>query len=211
MPSSIDETKQILGKAEDILKTAEIGLEMLKSGNPNIMLPGLNNLVVFGRAITNVLQQLRSSENEFDLWYTKYREEMKDDPLLKFFYKLRSEILKEGKVPVSTSAYIESFYPDIDLRRIPKPPNAKAFFIGDRYGGSGWEVELPDGTIQKYYVQLPKDIGVISLLFKNPPNKHLGKNIKNKSPENLSELYIEYLRKMVKDAKKHFSPNKVNY
>jgi len=207
MPSSIDETKQILGKAEDILKTAEIGLEMLKSGNPNIMLPGLNNLVVFGRAITNVLQQLRSSENEFDLWYTKYREEMKDDPLLKFFYKLRSEILKEGKVPVSTSAYIESFYPDIDLRRIPKPPNAKAFFIGDRYGGSGWEVELPDGTIQKYYVQLPKDIGVTSLLFKNPPNKHLRKNIKNKSPENLSELYIEYLRKMVEDAKKHFSPN----
>ena len=53
-------------------------------------------MVVFGRSVTNVLQTLRSVDREgFDRWYLPYRKQMEDDALLRYFYRLRSIILKE--------------------------------------------------------------------------------------------------------------------
>jgi len=204
MSDSKEKTKEILKRVEDTLRSAEIGLDMLKSGNPKFVSPGLRNVVVFGRSVTNVLQTLRRTEKEYDEWYSKYREEMKKDPLMKYFYDLRSEILKEGKLPTSTSAYIKFFSPDY-LSLFPKPPNAKSFFIGDRFGGSGWEVELPDGTVEKYYIQLPTNLVDVTLHFEKSPNTHLGKNIENEPIDVLANLYVKYLRNMVLDAKKRFT------
>jgi hypothetical protein len=56
------------------------------------------HITVYGRATTNVLQKLRSvNRAEFDAWYAPVRAWMKDDPLMKYFYELRSRILKEGE------------------------------------------------------------------------------------------------------------------
>ena len=114
MPASHRTTTDIIRSAEETLKTAEQGLEDLIKGPPERKLSGLRNLIVFGRAVTNILQNLRSIESDFDAWYERYR------------------------IPE-------------DLTRFgPPPPNAKGFFIGDNLGGSGWEVKLPDGSIEKY-------------------------------------------------------------
>lgn len=197
-------TANILRRVEQTLRTAGYGLDDLVKGPPERRLAGLRNLVVFGRAVTNVLQNLRSTEPGFDQWYSKYQEEMKIDPLMKYFYQLRSRILKEGLIGVSTCTYIRRLRPE-DLHRLaPPPPNAKAFFIGDRLGGSGWEVHLPDGSIEKYYVELPSDIGSVSLHFPEPPNSHLGEEIGDSSIKTLSTMYIDYLRRMVQSAKKQF-------
>ncbi len=92
----------------------------------------------------------------------------------------------------------------MDKLRKTAPPNAKKFFIGDKYGGCGWEIQLPDGNLEKYYVELPSNIGYVTLHFPKAPKYHLGKEVEDDSIQNLAKLYIEYLRKMVLDAKQKF-------
>ena len=163
-------TSKILNDVQETLKTAELGFAMLTKGAPNLKLCGLRDLVIFGRVVTFVLQNLRSTESKFDEWYFKYREEMKSDPLLVYFRDLRNELEKEGSLNLSVKTQIKHFNLQQDLVRFgPPPPNAKSFFIGDNLGGIGWEVQLPDGSIEKYYVNLPSDIGSVSLHFPKSP------------------------------------------
>src|ERR1041385_4199177 len=56
----------------------------------------ISRVAVEGRSITNILQNLRSVVSHFDDWYTSKVVEMANDPLLKFFYQLRTETLKRG-------------------------------------------------------------------------------------------------------------------
>jgi len=204
--SNPKKTHDILRSLQDTMNTAEYGYKMLINGKPPERLVGLRNLVVFGRAVTNILQNLRDMEPDFDGWYEKYRAEMQSDPLMNYFYELRSEILKEGQLRVGVRAYIKKMCLPTDFQRFgPRPPNAKGFFIGDNLGGTGWEVQLPDGSIEKYYVDMPSDIGSVTLKFPNPPKSHRGKEIANDSVQSLSRHYLDYLQQIVKDAKTRFA------
>jgi hypothetical protein len=84
----------VLQSARDILRTAELGLRDLQSGPADRRLAGLRNAVVFGRAVTNVLENLRSRCAKFGSWYKVQSEALATDVDMKFLYKLRSEILK---------------------------------------------------------------------------------------------------------------------
>ena len=77
--------KEVFDNVKATLRTAEFGLEDLKRNQADRKLAGLSNLVVFGRGVTNVLQQLRSIELGFDDWYSNFVEEMNEDPLMRFF------------------------------------------------------------------------------------------------------------------------------
>lgn len=198
-------TAEILKTTEETLNTAQYGLDDLIMGPPQRKLSGLRNLVVFGRAVTNVLQNLRGTEPDFDEWYGKYREEMEPDPLMRYFYTLRTKILKEGLLETMARAYIGRLSLTEDMSRFgPPPPNAKAFFIGDSAGGSGWEIELPDGSTEKYYVELPAKVGSVSLHFPQPPKYHLGREISETDIEALSRMYIDYLHELVLAAREKF-------
>ena len=198
-------TIDILLALQETLDTAEFGYETFIKGSPPQKMVGLRNLVVFSRAVTNVLQNLKSVEPEFDEWYKKYQEEMQDDALMKYFYKLRSEILKEGKLEVGVGVHIKHMSLPQDMQRFGRPPpNAKSFFIGDRAGGTGWVVQLADGSTENYYVDLPSDIGSVTFLFPDPPESYMGRPLANKSVERLSWLYLNYLKQLVKLAKEKF-------
>lgn len=198
-------TAETLKRTEETLSTARQGLQDLVTGPPERKLSGLRNLVVFGRAVTNVLQNLRRTEHDFDEWYAKYRDEMESDPLMGYFYTLRTRILKEGLLETSTQTYIRQLSWPEDMSRLgAPPPNAKAFFIGDSAGGSGWEIELSNGSTEKYYVQLPAEIGSVSLHFPQAPEYHLGREIRETGIEALSRMYIDYLQELVKAAKEKF-------
>jgi len=130
-------TKIILKEAEDTLFTARLGLDLVKGKDPKPRIAGLRNLVVFGRAVTNVLQNLRSTVGgAFDDWYQPKVEEMKKDHVLKYFYKLRSQILKQGTVNTTGSMSL-SGNPMALMKMYQAPPGAKGFFIGDTLGGCG--------------------------------------------------------------------------
>lgn len=196
-------TSSTLEGTQNTLFTAKLGLRALDSADPNERMAGLRNLVVFGRSVTFVLQNLRSTEPDFDGWYEKYESEMKADSLMKFFNKLRSTILKEGELRTHMSLTFSS-NPHELIKRSQPPPGAKAFFISDQIGGSGWEVELPDGSVAKYYVAIPSDLPNFDLSIQvhlsEAPEQYHGMPV-----EELCEKYILYLDGMVQEAKRHFT------
>ena len=189
----------------ETLATATLGLRDVVDGGPEKRLGGLRNLIVFGRAVTNVLQNLRSSEPSFDDWYQPFVEEMRGDPLLRYFYLLRTEILKEGKLKTGNMLHIKSFEFPKDMQRLgPPPPGAGAFFMGDQAGGSGWEIKLPNGDTEKFYVDMPRDIATSEVHLPDAPLIHKGVTISHPKIETLSQFYFNYLNALVEAARVQF-------
>jgi hypothetical protein len=197
---------EILERARQTLAVAEKGVQDLRGKDPSRWLPGLLNVAVFGRAVTNILQNLRSVDQKFDPWYAPKVLEMRADKLLRFFYELRTEVLKTARrVPTAHRTHIKHLELPKDLARMgPKPPGTTGFFIGDSAGGSGWLVRLPNGTQVPYYVDLPDDIGVVDMTIRGAPLLHLGQPVLDDSAASLSSLYVNYLRNLLDDADKVF-------
>jgi hypothetical protein len=197
-----EDVSAILDQAAQTLGTAQLGLKDIASDDPERRAAGIRNVLVFGRAVTNVLQRLRSHVDGFDEWYAPWQTEMAGDPLLRYLYKLRSDVLKRGVLPTSTGLHIKHFHTG---QIPPPPPGAKSFFMGDQLGGSGWEVELPDGTIEKRYIAVPPEIAESWLTFPDAPDDHLGQPVNDKSPGHICSLYIDYLKRLLADARSSFA------
>ena len=78
------------------------------------------------------------------------------------------------------------------------PSGAKAFFVGDQLGGTGWEIELPDKTIEKYYVDFPAEFGEVSQYFIHFRDEKEPR-LKEFSVEALSQKFINQLRLVVSE------------
>ena len=195
-------TAEILQRARDTLHTAELGLLALQSTDPRTRVAGVRNVVVFGRAVTNVLQNLRSTESGFEDWYKPEVEAMEAEPLMKYLYKLRTEILKEGSIPLAHSTRLSGNLSDL-MRQFETPPGARAFFIGDPIGGSGWEVETDTGQVEKFYVVIPRDLPgfklEISAYFPEAPSE-----ISRTPIEVVCKTYLERLTTVVHGAQTRF-------
>jgi hypothetical protein len=205
----MDEKKKeiaaILRRAEEALQTARHGYSDLTGANRDRRFTGLRNLITFGRSVTWVLQNLRSViRAEFDQWYEAKQKQMESDPLMRYFVKARNELEKLGKLSVSTVVNIHSFAPSLDLKKFgPPPPGAVGFFVGDQCGGTGWEVAMPDGTKEKYYVELPAEIGEVKQYFANFPETR-EPELDGKSVEELSDIYLARLEAILIEAREHF-------
>ena len=106
MPSSgkPKTTQEILKRTWDMLETARLGASVATDNpDPRHRISGVRNVIVFGRAVTNVLQNLRATELTFDAWYAPVVQRMETDPLMRFLYELRTRILKQGEMPTSSS------------------------------------------------------------------------------------------------------------
>ena len=130
---------------------------MRNSNDTASRMTGVRNVVVWGRSVAHVLEHLRGTEPDFDSWYQRYQE----DPVMQYLVELRNRMLKEGELPTRVEVHITEFDSRAFLRNSPPPPGAKGRFIGDEFGGNGWVVELPDGEIEKFYVQLPRVPGLM--------------------------------------------------
>lgn len=196
----MSEVEATLRNAEDMLATARCGFEDLAAEDKSRRMIGLRNIIVFGRTVTFVLQNLRSKmiEKEFDAWYTPKQEEMRKDVVMKHFVTLRNELEKQGKLSVSTSVQVTNFSSS-DIDKYKKPPGTVGFFIGDQFGGSGFQVQLADGSKEKYYVNLPEDKVKVTQHFSNFPAQ-----IEHMTIEEASEYYIEKLSKLVIEAREYF-------
>lgn len=185
----------VLEKARQLLATAEIGYSMAAGTNPVLRPMGIHNVAVFGRSVSIAIQNLRSvvAREEFDEWYAPRQKLMADDPVCRFFRDLRNEILKEGPPPLGTALHISYF----DTAMLPPaPPGAGDFFMGDQFGGCGWEVDQPDGTTAKFYVQLPPQVATVTQHLPNSPD--------GRSITDLCCNYVDTLRSLVDEAEAHF-------
>jgi len=207
MESKTQAIRDVLRGTEERLRYAELGLDDLKKGPQERRMPGFWNLVVWGRATTIALQGLKRKAPGFVKWYAKYEEEMGSDELMTFFNRMRNVLLKKAKRPElkPTGLHINELRLPEDLAFFgPPPPFATEQFIGDKTGGSGWIIGLPDGSTEKFYVKLPERIASVIWAFSKPPKSHLGRRLEESSPEALGELYFAYLQRLVESAKNQF-------
>jgi hypothetical protein len=199
----MNEKSEILMRARELYNTASRGLEDARA-DPSRRVTGLHNAVVFGRAVTNVLENLRSKDSRFDGWYGPVSAGLSADPLMKYFYKLRSQILKQGNTGTGMYAHIQSFSPSTDMMKFgAPPPNARSFFIGDSNGGTGWEVEVTGGATEKFYAALPPEIGIAGLYFRDAPGAD------NTSPPELDAItlttrYLSRMKEVLESAEAFF-------
>src|SRR4029079_8468340 len=93
--------KQVISEAAALLQTARFGLEDMVGKRPERRAAGFRNAVVFGRNVTWALQNLKDAVPEFQAWYEARQEEMRADPLMKYFVEVRNGIEKQAQTPVS--------------------------------------------------------------------------------------------------------------
>jgi hypothetical protein len=190
--------------ASEAIKSAEERLADAKFGLADMQIPararsGFRNAVVFGRMVTFMLQNMRGHVPGFDPWYNEIVASLKADPMMKYFSDLRTEIEKTIKPHLGAAFSINKF-DTTQLQQIPKPRGAKSFFMGDSNGGSGWLVELPDGSEEKYYIDLPGDWDVkAQLTLPGAPD-----SFNQDNAIDLVREYPERLGEIVADAKIRF-------
>jgi hypothetical protein len=206
----VSRTSEILAQTKATLQIAWQGWQDLASGPPERRRAGLQNAIVWGRAVTNHLQNLRGVEPGFDAWYETYKVEMAGDPLMRFFYELRSKLLKEAAPPpLLGTAYLPDTNSGQLLKSLgPRPVGAISAFFGDLSGGSGWIVVSPGGEREKVYVNVSESVVKVGSIFANLPTDHLGKPVTDSSPSGSVRLYLDYLQRMVDDAHNTFLSGK---
>jgi hypothetical protein len=197
---------EVLANTRRALEDAQRGYNDLLAHDGQRRAAGFRNVCVFGRSVTIALQHMRGvDKGRFDAWYAPYAAEMDKDPLTRFFNTKRNEILKEALPGVAgVQGHIRNFSTRDDLMKDP-PPGARAFFMGDQLGGSGWEIEMADGAVEKFYVELPPEIGRVDFAVNDAPTDHLGQPILDPSATELARLYLHYLSALVEAAEAEFS------
>ncbi|HVC78234.1 MAG TPA: hypothetical protein VND96_17120 [Candidatus Micrarchaeaceae archaeon] len=202
------DTAAVLREAKVTHETAKLGLEdFLHGQTPGRRIAGLRNVVVWGRAVTNVLQNIKTFDRErFEAWYAPRQTAMREKTDFKYLVDLRSQVLKEGVLGgISSSLHIEEFNTS-QLRDLPPaPPGAGGFFIGDHLGGSGWIVKLADGTEERYYVELPTHWKMTMKTYFTDVTTQLGLPPPSIPIDQLLTEYVAYLGDLIKSAQKEFA------
>jgi hypothetical protein len=150
------------------------------------------NAVVFSRMATFALQNLSSMIPEFESWYKEKQAIMRADPLMKYFNELRRKIEHEAEAPgvkVAFSVFTPSMLG-------PAPSAAVASFAGDEYGRSGWMLRMPDGTFQKYFVDVPSVKAMLTL--DDAPVSD------DKQAATLAGIYLDRVAAVIAEAREKF-------
>lgn len=187
---------ELVESAEDMFRLAEQGLEWLDSEATGKRLAGVRNILVFGRACLLSISALRRRHPGFDDWYEQNWAGMRDDPEMKNLEGVRQFVMKDTQPgAVITQLMVRS----AGRAHGAPPKNARAFFTGDRQGGTGWEVVMPDGSVEKYYVAISESIRPPGYGFRDegtPAGVCL---------EPMMGKYIAHLREMLRSATEHFA------
>jgi hypothetical protein len=187
---------ELVESAEDMFRLAEQGLQWLEAGATDRRLAGLRNVLVFGRACMLSLAALRRRHPGFDDWYEQNWAGMRDDPEIRSIETIRQLVLREVKPgEVATHLMVRSAG-----RGYGSPPKgARAFFTGDRIGGTGWEIVMADGTVEKYYVAVTGAILPEGFGFR-------GEGVPGEARlEPIMTKYVAHLREMLRSAIEHFA------
>lgn len=202
----------VLANTDEMLSMAERGLANAVGQDPTRRRAGVMNLFTYGRSVTLAIQGISSAEPAFVEWWKPYQDWMAADPLMKYFNDTRVAIVHRGELATSTSMVIGGSGP-VDLGAVMReihrhaPPNTIATFLGEgSTGGNGWEVRMPDGSVEKVYFSLPESVDVRSALhLHDPPTEHDGQPISDTSIANLGKIYLTTLRQIVGEFKARFA------
>ncbi len=203
---------EVLTEARRTLETARLGLDDFLRGDTEARrTAGLRNVIVWGRSVTNVLQNLRTviGRQAFDSWYQPKQIEMDAEPTFKYIYELRSQVLKEGTHGRTTGGVDIRSMNMRDIAKAPNPPSAGSYFMGDALGGSGWFIRRPNGTPEKYYAALPVTVDgtTWAKFISNTAEKDL--EPPDDTIEAMFKKYLSYLSSLVEEAAEVFGQRQV--
>ncbi len=166
------------------------------------------NIVIWGRILINHVQDLKYYDEQlFEKWFHKYRleifgkpeEEAKKlglpDKKLNYLIQARNKLEHEEMPKFNSTMQIKQLNLPKDLG--PPPPNATGVFI-DGFG-AGWLIKMPDSTSEKLYVSLPVDKAKITIKPIDLTDLDINSII------DLLNYYVDYLTRMVEDARKTFT------
>ena len=169
-----------LREAETLLELVEAGLKQVTDGPSERRVPGVRNVLVFGATFAAAMKSIAAKDRLFASWFDVQKPTEGIDQLLRI---------------MTTEPKTRRDYTQVQLASAgkefgPRPDHARAFFSGDRLGGSGWEIELPGGRVEKYYVMLPDDL---------PSGYSFTGSDRN--AETLARRHVAQLREMLKHAR----------
>ncbi len=206
--------EQIFANTREMLSMAETGVMDATGRDPRRRRAGLMNLFTYGRSVTLAIQTMKHVDPEFENWWKPYQAAMASDSLMKYFNSARTNVIHEGQLSAHTVTVIGAHGPvDIgsliqELNKHAPPNTIRTFFGENRTGGDGWEVQMPDGSVQKVYFDLPATFDVKSeLQLPDPPTEHDGQLIADTSITNLGALYLSTLRRIVGEFETRFGAN----
>jgi hypothetical protein len=143
--------RRIIESAEELLRSARRhAADYDTQGDRKIT--GLYASISSGRSVTWALQNLRSVVDDFDEWYVPLQEEMRADPLARWFVELRNQIEKRGELQIEA---IEGGFQGVSTGTIHAhhtPPEGATASVVDRYGRFYWIVERPSGIEEHVYL-----------------------------------------------------------
>ncbi|MDD5127312.1 MAG: hypothetical protein PHR43_04350 [Dehalococcoidales bacterium] len=156
---------------------------------------GFTSFLSSARAITYVLQKEGAHIIGFGDWYASKQNDMKNDPLLKFIHKARTEDFHEGKPNLRFGTHIDHFSTN-DVK-----PTAAPIEIGV----DGIFQIADKGTPKERRIPIESGKYRIAISIENPPTEHLGKMINDTSPVNICELSLQYFESIIYEANKAFN------
>ena len=173
-------TTKRLQDAEALIRLADGGLKQVASGNADRRIPGLRNVLVFGDLFRAAMEKLAARDALFASFFDQQKVPKEVD-------ELRAATIRK---PKERKDYTQLQLASEGKEFGPRPANAIAFFSGDRLGGSGWDIALPDGRVEKYYVVIPDHA---------PVGDSFGKE--GATAEAVARRYVAWMREMLKHAK----------
>lgn len=198
---------EVIEAAKAIRANVQRGLADVDSVDVTHRQAGLLNVIVFGRAVTIALQRLKNVTDDWVQWWAERCPPK--DPLHGYINDLRNRILKQGELPhTANSTYIASFSGNPFTILEPPPPvgRIRSMFLGDQLGGNGWEIELPDGRVERFYARVASGIDVTSSLdLPDAPDEFMGEPRTDKSVPVIVRRYVEWLESVVTEAEAHFT------
>ncbi len=206
--------EDVLRETQHMLQLAQIGLDDFLRGDRGARrTAGLFNVVVFGRSVTLVLQNIRHFQREaFNAWYAPYEQEMQG-ARYRYLVKLRDQMLKEGRQgAINRSMRADYLNPGHIQSAMGKPPPGATGWAMDAWG-IGWTVPMADGSEERFYVDLPDDLQnemnlKITAWFAEEAGGHHGAPVAP-PPEPIDVLlteYVDYLARLVDAAHLEFGP-----
>lgn len=90
----------VLTRSWTHLRMVKLGLDDMEDTEQDRVLLGFFSVAVFGRSVSLALQRLKTRDRPaFLAWCGPWEEDMRRDPLCRFFYVLRTDIL-HGVTPL---------------------------------------------------------------------------------------------------------------
>ena len=198
----------VFEKIDTTLDMADEALADWERDDTAKRLPGLKNFVIHTRSVTNILQTLRSKVDAFDEWYGPIQLEMREDALMRYFYALRSEILKTGDHYISWQIDPRPPMAVVKLNSLavgPPPFPGAVWKLTSE--GAAWVGSGESGERRVQWTTVPESWGISRQLFSDLPSARFPEVWKEKTIAEACGAHLEKVVDIVDRAYDQFLPD----